>query len=51
MKRNSYSCVQALVSENAASKYDDFAKNLRDHRDFEDAWEDFNRQIVRARTK
>ena len=51
MKRNHYICVQSSVSENAASHYNDFTNNLRDHRDFEDAWEDFKRQIVRARTK
>ena len=51
MKRNHYICVQSSVTENAASNYNDFANNLRDHRDFEDACEDFKRQIVKARTK
>ena len=53
MKRNSYICVQSSVNENAASNYNEFAKAITepDHKTLIDAWEDFKRQIVRARTK
>ena len=51
MKRNHYICVQSSVSENAASNYNEFTNSLRDQRNFEEVWEDFKRQIVRARTK